>query len=170
VVNVNKGGIIMKIIRDSKLLLLSVCLVAGIASASIAPLWAQTPLNETTDPDTQLASLARLIHDKRMNDFFSLLTTLANLDHKIKNYDPKSIEKLGQNLANLFTQDEKVHYVDKVVDESHGYSLRKVVYMAYTSADRWIYFTFVLKRGARAWQFTRFSYSIDTIKLFPDKK
>jgi len=135
-----------------------------------SPLAAAAPLNETMDPDGQLASLARLIREKRMNDFFSLLKTLANLDHNIKNYDTKSIEKLGQNLTTLFTEQERVHYVDKVTDETHGYSLRKVVYMAYTSSDRWIYFTFVLKRGARAWQFTRFSYSIDTIKLFPDKK
>lgn len=166
----SEGDMIKKIIQNVKPLALCAVLAAGIAAISPAPLWAEAPLNETADPDTQLASLARLIREKRMNDFFSLLTTLANLDHKIKNYDPKSIEKLGQNLTNLFAQDEKVYYVDKVKDETHGYSLRKVIYMAYTSADRWIYFTFVLKRGARAWQFTRFSYSIDTIKLFPDKK
>ncbi len=160
----------MKIIRHFRHLVLSVFLAVAVWVPANSSVFAQAPLNETADPDMQLASLARLIREKRMNDFFSLLTTLANLDHKIKNYDTKSIEKLGQNLTNLFSENESVHYVDKVVDETHGYSLRKVVYMAYTSTDRWIYFTFVLKRGARAWQFTRFSYSIDTIKLFPDKK
>ncbi len=71
---------------------------------------------------------------------------------------------------NLFSANETIHYVDRVKDDRHGNSLRKVVYLAYTSGGRWVYFTFVLKRGAVGWQFTRFSYNIEPIRLFPDRK
>ncbi len=160
----------LKITLCVKYLVLIVFLALSTPATYLStPLGAQ-PLRETSEPDAQLARLAKLILEKRMDEFFKLLTLLANLDHETKNYDKASIQKLGENLKSLFGEGEQIIYVDKVVDEKHGYSLRKVVYMAYTSSDRWVYFTFVLKRGAQAWQFTRFSYSIDPIKLFPDKK
>ena len=70
-------------------------------------------------------------------------------------------------MQSLFLAEEKVYYVDRVVDEPFGTALRRVVYMAYTSRDIWVYFTFILKRGSRGWQFTKFSYSVDRFDLFP---
>ena len=148
-------------------------LAAILLLAALTPLPAHaqgTGLNETPDPEFDLVNMAGLIRQKRMNAFFVHLTKVANLNHPLKNYDKAAIDKLGQNLINLFTPDETVHYVDRVRDDRFGNSLRKAVYLAYTSTGRWVYFTFVLKRGASGWQFTRFSYNIEPIRLFPDQK
>lgn len=150
------------------LLLAAFVLLAG---PGLQPASAQAPgLNETPDPDFDLVNMAGLIRQKRMDAFFAHLTKVANLNHPIKNYDKGAIEKLGQNLHNLFTPDETIHYVDRVQDERYGASLRKVVYLTYTSGGRWVYFTFIIKRGAIGWQFTRFSYNIEPIRLFPGPK
>lgn len=143
-------------------------LLAGIAPQSLNA--QQAALNETPDPDFDLVNMAGLIRQKRMDAFFAHLTKVANLNHPLKNYDKAAIDKLGQNLKNLFSAEETVHYVDRVLDDKYGSSLRKVVFLAYTSGGRWVYFTFVLKRGGAGWQFTRFSYNIEPIRLFPDRK
>ncbi len=150
------------------LIVAAILTLTGLAPLSVS---AQNKgLNETPDPEFDLVNMAGLIRQKRMGDFFTHLTKVANLNHPLKNYDKAAIEKLGQNLTNLFSARETVHYIDRVKDERYGTSLRKVVYLAYTSAGRWVYFTFVLKRGAVGWQFTRFSYNIEPIRLFPDRK
>ncbi len=145
--------------RIGLVLLLSVVLGSG---ASLA-----AKLYETDDPDSNLVVLSTLIKSRKMSEFFDYLSKVANLDNPLKNYNKKAIETLGKNLKNLFAKDETIHYVDKVRDETFGLSLRKVIYLVYTSTDRWIYFTFVLKRGATGWQFTRFSYAPEPIRMFP---
>ncbi|MFV2091813.1 MAG: hypothetical protein ACC634_01885 [Hyphomicrobiales bacterium] len=131
---------------------------------------ASAPPVEFTSPDTVLVTLAELIRTKQMDKFFVQISQAANLGHPVKNLPPDEVRRLGQNLQSLFLPEEKVEYVDRIVDERYGTSLRKVVYMAYTSRDIWVYFTFVLKRGGRGWQFTKFSYAVDRFDLFPPEQ
>ena len=114
-------------------------------------------------------ALAGLIRQKRMDLFFSEISEAANLTHPVKNLPPEGVQSLGQSLRGLFLNEEIVHYVDKVEDMTYGSSLRRVVYLAYTSRDRWIYFTMILKRGRTGWQFTKFSYAINRFDLFPEE-
>lgn len=124
---------------------------------------------EYDNPDDKLHELVGLIRQKRMAEFFAAIQEAANLTHPVKNLPREGVLRLGQSLNGLFLDGETVHYVDRVADERHGLSLRRVVYLAYTSRDRWIYFTFILKRGAVGWQFTKFGYTIDRFDLFPEE-
>ncbi|MHA1524421.1 MAG: hypothetical protein ACTSY1_08435 [Alphaproteobacteria bacterium] len=128
------------------------------------------PPVEFTSPDAVLVTLAELIRTKQMDKFFNEISRAANLKNSVKNLPDEGVHRLGQNLQSLFLPEEKVYYVDRITDEQFGTSLRRVVYMAYTSRDIWVYFTFVLKRGARGWQFTKFSYSVDRFDLFPPEQ
>jgi hypothetical protein len=125
------------------------------------------PPLEFADPDALLGEFENLIGAKRMDDLFVALVRAANLTHPAKNIDPEALRRIGHNLLGLFLENEQVHYVDKVVDETHGTSLRRVVFLAYTSRDRWIYFTLILKRGAIGWQVTKFDYAVDRFDVFP---
>jgi hypothetical protein len=128
------------------------------------------PPLEFSDPDRLLAEFETLIGDKRMDDLFVALIRAANLTHPVKNIDPDALRRIGHNLLGLFLESETIHYVDRVRDESFGDSLRRATILAYTSRDRWIYFTVVLKRGAVGWQMTKFDYTVDRFDLFPPAK
>ena len=157
------------------IMLVSLLLGATVASAQTpddppppAGVPESDPPLEFVDPDALLTEFAAQIREKRMDDLFKALVRTANLTHPVKNFDPEALRRIGTNLLGLFLDRETVHYVDRVRDERHGTSLREVVFLAYTSRDRWIYFTFVLKRGATGWQVTRFDYAIDRFDVFPD--
>ena len=129
-----------------------------------------TPPVEISDPDGLIKEFETLIGEKRMDDLFVALIRAANLTHPIKNIDPKALRRIGHNLLGLFLETEQIHYVDRVRDESFGASLRSAVILVYTSRDRWIYFTLVLKRGAVGWQVTKFDYTVDRFDLFHEQK
>jgi hypothetical protein len=128
------------------------------------------PPVEFSDPDGLLEEYETLIGEKRMDDLFVALIRSANLTHPVKNIDPDALRRIGHNLLGLFHESEIIHYVDRVRDETFGSSLRRAVILVYTSRDRWIYFTLVLKRGAAGWQVTKFDYAVDRFDLFPAPK
>jgi len=125
------------------------------------------PPLEFEDPDAFLAEFESLIGAKRMDDLFVALVKAANLTHPVKNIDPEALKRIGHSLLGLFLDNEQIHYVDRVRDETHGTSLRDVVFLVYTSRDRWVYFSLVLKRGAVGWQVTKFDYAVDRFEVFP---
>ena len=129
-----------------------------------------SPPVEFSDPDGLIAEFETLIGEKRMDDLFVALIRAANLTHPVKNIDPEALRRIGHNLLGLFLETEQIHYVDRVRDETFGTSLRSAVILVYTSRDRWIYFTLVLKRGAVGWQVTKFDYTVDRFDLFPVKE
>ncbi|NND50495.1 MAG: hypothetical protein HKN60_09620 [Rhizobiales bacterium] len=139
----------------------------GDAPAQVSP---GTPPVEISDPDGLIKEFETLIGEKRMDDLFVALIRAANLTHPVKNIDPEALRRIGHNLLGLFLETEQIHYVDRVRDESFGTSLRSAVILVYTSRDRWIYFTLVLKRGAVGWQVTKFDYTVDRFDLFPEQK
>lgn len=142
----------------------------GPADAPQSQAAASEPPLEFTDPEAMLKEFEALIGEKRMDDLFVALIRAANLTHPVKNIDPEALRRIGHNLLGLFLESETIHYVDRVRDESFGTSLRRATILVYTSRDRWIYFSVVLKRGAVGWQVTKFDYTVDRFDLFPPLK
>lgn len=135
-------------------------LAALLAAALIATstLTAVAEVEIVKDPDAWIDGALKQLTAGRTDDFAHAYLKLID--------KPDSFDSFAGSLRVLGRIGPPA-FIDKVVDQKYGTSLREVIYVAQYQRTDYIYFKFTIKKHRDGWMISNFEFKNETGDLFP---